>query len=60
MRERLTAFMQDERGAALIEYSLVAALIALGMLATLADLGATLGQLYETIRLGLASVAASG
>lgn len=60
MRGALSAFKRDERGAALIEYSLAAALIALAVLPAVADLGTTLGQLYETIRLGLASVGAAG
>jgi Flp pilus assembly pilin Flp len=59
MRGVLKAFTTDEHGAALIEYSLVIALIAIAILATLADLGAALGGIYEAIRLGLASLGAS-
>jgi Flp pilus assembly pilin Flp len=59
MRGVLKAFTADEHGAALIEYSLVMALIAIAILATLADLGAALGVLYDTIRLGLASLGVS-
>jgi Flp pilus assembly pilin Flp len=55
----LKAFTADDHGAALIEYSLVTALVAIAILAALADLGAALGAIYETIRLGLASPGAS-
>lgn len=59
MRGALQVFTRDERGSAVIEYSLVLALVSIAMLWALSDLGATLGQLYESIRLGLALIAAS-
>lgn len=42
-------FLQDESGATAIEYGLIAALIAVGMLGALTDLGAAVTGNYEYI-----------
>jgi Flp pilus assembly pilin Flp len=59
MRGALRAFARDERGTAVIEYALVLALVSIAIMAALSELGATLGELYEIVRLGVASIGAS-
>lgn len=49
-------FMKDESGATAIEYGLIAALIAVGIIASATLLGDELAALFDQIRLTLAGV----
>lgn len=56
MRRVIARFATDREGSAAIEYSLVIACIALGILAALLSLGSELQQIYAGIMSGLASL----
>ena len=49
VKHHLTAFHKDESGQNLIEYALVAALIALACVTTLGTLGNTIGSAFTTV-----------
>ncbi len=42
----LRTFARDERGATAIEYTLIAAMVAIGIVASVEDLGTTLAAIY--------------
>jgi len=56
MRKTITSFIRDERGAAIVEYSILLAAIALGVLSATNALGQELGNIYHTISSGIASI----
>jgi len=60
IRPIISRFLSDGRGSAMIEYSLIAAAVAIGILSALSSLGETLGGLYQTILSGLVSIGGSG
>ena len=47
MRALFKAFWQEEDGAAAIEYALIAALIAVGIVTAVGTLGTSLGSAFE-------------
>ena len=49
MKKRLKRFVQDEAGATAIEYGLIAALIAVGIIAAARGLGSQIGDTFNTI-----------
>ena len=49
MKEHLKRFVQDEAGATAIEYGLIAALIAVGIIAAARSLGSQIGDTFNTI-----------
>jgi Flp pilus assembly pilin Flp len=53
MRRVIARFAADEQGSAAIEYSLILASIALGILAVLLSFGGELQQIYAGIAAGL-------
>ncbi len=57
MPKAITRFVQDQRGAAAVEYSIVVAAIAVGLFSVISELSGTLRQIYETISSGVASIA---
>lgn len=56
MRKAVTNLLTDRRGAALIEYSLVACAIAITLLSAITALGEELGETYQTILTGIAAI----
>ncbi len=60
MRRAIIHFWADRRGAAAIEYSLLAGALALALIAAIVSLTETLTGLYQTIITGLASVGGAG
>ena len=58
MLTTLNAFAKDESGATAIEYGLIAALIALGLIAGLTAIGHSLSAIFGKITSTLDSVAA--
>lgn len=57
MRKAIIIFLADKKGSAALEYSLVVAALAIGILTTISSLGDVLGNLYQTIVSGLAAIA---
>ena len=49
MQSNLKRFVQDESGATAIEYGLIAALIAVGIIAAARSLGSQIGDTFNTI-----------
>jgi len=49
MRDIIARFCADESGATAIEYALLAALIAIGMMAAAGSLGTNLGKLMNNV-----------
>ncbi|MEN6465972.1 MAG: Flp family type IVb pilin [Syntrophaceae bacterium] len=49
MKEMLTRFIKDEEGVTMIEYALIAALIAVACIVTLTSLGTSLQNLWKDI-----------
>jgi len=47
--QTLTALMQDERGATMIEYGLIAALLGIAIVGALSTLGTNLGKLFNNV-----------
>lgn len=56
MRKAIIYFCADTRGSALIEYSLLAGALAIGLIAALSSFTAALSGLFETIISGVASI----
>ena len=56
MSKAMTRFMTDEAGADLIEYALLAALISLGAVLTLTEVGAGINGLYLKLNTKIASI----
>ncbi|HDR9507474.1 Flp family type IVb pilin [Burkholderia cepacia] len=56
--EKIAWFTQDQRGVTAIEYGLIAALIAIGIVAALATVGTDLQTLFNTVADDLESVVA--
>jgi pilus assembly protein Flp/PilA len=54
MKEFLVKFWKDEEGQDLVEYALIVAAIALGMIAAVRGVVTALNSLYESISAGLA------
>lgn len=54
-RQAIPAFLVDESGQDLIEYALVAALIALGCVSAVGGLGTSISNLYTTVTSRLTS-----
>lgn len=50
-------FLTDDRGSAAIEYSILLAGVAVGVIAASSALGQSLGEIYQTVIDGIASVA---
>lgn len=53
--QKIRGFMQDEQGVTAIEYGLIAALIAVGLVAALTLVGGDLKDVFNTIASDLAS-----
>jgi Flp pilus assembly pilin Flp len=49
MKTILARFVRDKSGTAVIEYSLIAFLISIGIIGTLTLIGSTLGGIYAAI-----------
>ena len=49
MQSNLKRFIQDESGATAIEYGLIAALIAVGIIAAARSLGSQIGDTFNTV-----------
>jgi len=56
MSKAMTRFMTDEAGADLIEYALLAALISLGAVLTLTQVGAGINGLFLKLNTKIASI----
>ncbi|PXX33777.1 MULTISPECIES: Flp family type IVb pilin [Burkholderia] len=56
--ERIAWFTRDQRGVTAIEYGLIAALIAVGIVAALATVGADLQTVFNTVADDMQSVVA--
>jgi Flp pilus assembly pilin Flp len=56
MRRVIARFVADTHGSAAIEYSIIVACIALGILGALISLGGALQEMYAGILAGLASL----
>jgi Flp pilus assembly pilin Flp len=56
MRKAVTHFLADERGSAMLEYSLIMAAMAVCVISAVSALGETLGGLYQTILAGVVSI----
>jgi Flp pilus assembly pilin Flp len=54
MKKFLIDFWKDEQGQDLVEYALIVAAIALGMIASVRGVVTALNSLYESITAGLA------
>lgn len=57
LRTTLRRFIKDESGAVAIEYGLFAALIAVGIVSVVGDLGGTLKTTFTTVNTELATTA---
>lgn len=57
--DKLQLFAQDESGVTAIEYCLIAAAIGLVIFATMPGLKGPLGQFYQSLNDGLATVAST-
>jgi pilus assembly protein Flp/PilA len=55
MRNRLIRFAQDETGAAAVEYGLIAALIAIGIVSAARLLGSQIGGTFNSARSAMRS-----
>jgi pilus assembly protein Flp/PilA len=55
----LRGFIKDESGATAIEYGLIAALVAVGLIGALTALGGALQNIFNTVSTALNSAAAS-
>ncbi|MGO8737362.1 Flp family type IVb pilin [Rhodoblastus sp.] len=53
MKNLVNRFMQDQSGATAIEYGLLAALIALAIIASVANLGSNLSNLFNQVSTNL-------
>ena len=49
MKSQVKRFVQDESGATAIEYGLIAALIAVGIIAAARGLGSQIGDTFNTV-----------
>jgi len=49
MKKQVVRFVQDESGATAIEYGLIAALIAVGIIAAARGLGSQIGDTFNTV-----------
>ena len=49
MLKMISAFAKDESGATAIEYALIAALVAIGLIAALTALGASLSKIFTHV-----------
>jgi pilus assembly protein Flp/PilA len=49
MKNHIERFVQDESGATAIEYGLIAALIAVGIIAAARGLGSQIGDTFNTV-----------
>ena len=56
MKKFLIRFWNDTEGQDLVEYALITAAIALGMIAVVKDLASALNSLYISITAGMAAV----
>lgn len=56
MRDLITKFIEDDSGATAIEYGLIAALIATGMIAGVTSLGNSVGDKYDDVGTTLTGV----
>ena len=56
MTKAMTRFITDESGADLIEYALLAALVSLGAVLTLTQVGAGINGLYGKMNTKIASI----
>ncbi|MBN8241848.1 Flp family type IVb pilin [Nitratireductor aquimarinus] len=54
MKNLFSKFLKDESGATAIEYGLLAALIAVGIIAVVGEVGDNLTTTFEAVRDGLA------
>ena len=48
--EKITRFMKEEEGVTMIEYGLIAALIAVVLIGTLTSIGTALGKKFDEIK----------
>ena len=55
MKKQVVRFVQDESGAAAIEYGLIAALIAVGIIAAARGLGSQIGATFNTVTTTMSS-----
>jgi pilus assembly protein Flp/PilA len=55
MKTLFTRFAQDESGATAIEYGLIAALISVGIITAVTQIGSKIKTAFETISTGLGS-----
>ena len=55
MTKLLTCFVKDESGATAIEYGLIAALIAVGIIAAARGLGSQIGDTFNTVTITMKS-----
>ena len=49
MKNQVARFVKDESGATAIEYGLIAALIAVGIIAAARGLGSQIGETFNTV-----------
>jgi Flp pilus assembly pilin Flp len=56
MKKFLTHFWKETEGQDLVEYALIVAAIALGMIAIMKDLAAALNSVYTSITAGLGQI----
>jgi pilus assembly protein Flp/PilA len=49
----LSRFMKDETGATAIEYGLIAAIVGVGLIASLRDIKSNLSRMFENVNSGL-------
>ena len=56
MKKFLIRFWKETEGQDLVEYALITAAIALGMIAVVKNLATALNSLYESITAGMAAV----
>lgn len=59
MPNAISQFLHGSRGAAMLEYSLVMAAIALGLISAIVMLGETLGAIFQTVISAAASMNAA-
>ena len=53
LREKIRSFLENEEGASAIEYSIIAALIAVVIVGAVTDVGDQLNTLFENIKTAL-------
>ena len=56
MRKFLTRFWKETEGQDLVEYALIVAAIALGMILVVKNVAAAINSLYESITQGMAAI----